>query len=704
MDFDNLRKLLRQADDDNSQFNLNQVPSILSNALGNSAPFQLSKVPGVDSTVGDHPTADSIQQDPLGQALLDSAATAGLGGLASSVGKAAAAPADALLGNEVGALKLGNEATPDLNNLGMYSKLRELIKNKMGNSATPEQIQGMVAGGGIKPDEIQYNKLNDILNGQSKVNKDDLLNQLQQNQPQIKELTLQDNNNPKKFQDIVDQLDKSRNAISQKTFDLLDAANMKNMTAKYYDDPDNPSFDFINKNPEIVKLKQETEQLEDQLSQESHRLNNITAKYKQYSTPGGTNYQENLYQLQDPIRQKIYDEQDQLKKIMEARRNWAQDNTDYERPTVSKILDTDPEYNIASERYIDLNGQLIDRLTDKGEPIGDMYKSGHWEPNDILGHTRTQNFVDTDGNKVLHADELQSDWHQQGREWGYQAPPITQLPKGMQLIGEDGDYQLYNGDEYKGTSRPDESKESFINRVLNTNNNSNAVPDAPFKKTWHELLLKRLLGQATDQDADKLTWSTGQQQADRYDLSKQLDRINYTPDNMLSAWDKNDNMIMHEQVPPEKLNDYIGKEGSSKLIQQTPDDNGNRILENADLKVGGEGMKGFYDKMIPDYLRKLGKPYGAEVGESNLIQQPGKVIDSKTGEVLSEPNNADEAKQFMNQYQGKFPYASLEYDEPKTQTVHSITLTPQFKQAIKKGLPFFMAPAAAKLSSDDSED
>lgn len=39
-------------------------------------------------------------------------------------------------------------------------------------------------------------------------------------------------------------------------------------------------------------------------------------------------------------------------------------------------------------------------------------------------------------------------------------------------------------------------------------------------------------------------------------------------------------------------------------------------MSGTDLSIGGEGMKGFYDKMLPDFLRKFGKKYGAEVGET----------------------------------------------------------------------------------------
>ena len=36
-------------------------------------------------------------------------------------------------------------------------------------------------------------------------------------------------------------------------------------------------------------------------------------------------------------------------------------------------------------------------------------------------------------------------------------------------------------------------------------------------------------------------------------------------------------------------------------------------IEGDDLEIGGSGMKGFYDKIIPDYLNTYGKKWQAKV-------------------------------------------------------------------------------------------
>jgi hypothetical protein len=40
--------------------------------------------------------------------------------------------------------------------------------------------------------------------------------------------------------------------------------------------------------------------------------------------------------------------------------------------------------------------------------------------------------------------------------------------------------------------------------------------------------------------------------------------------------------------------------------------------KDVDMQVGGEGMAGFYDKILPNAANKLGKKYGAKVGVTKV--------------------------------------------------------------------------------------
>jgi len=64
---------------------------------------------------------------------------------------------------------------------------------------------------------------------------------------------------------------------------------------------------------------------------------------------------------------------------------------------------------------------------------GGTYQSSHFPEADILLHIRFNTRTSEDGKKVLFIEEMQSDWHQEGREYGYrgavdfETTPLTEL-------------------------------------------------------------------------------------------------------------------------------------------------------------------------------------------------------------------------------------------------------------------------------------
>jgi len=162
-----------------------------------------------------------------------------------------------------------------------------------------------------------------------------------------------------------------------------------------------------------------------------------------------------------------------------------------------------------------------------------------------------------------------------------------------------------------------------------------AVPDAPFRKTWHEMVFRRILRMAAEGGYDKVAWTTGEQQNERFKLSKHIDRIILSDNSKLStngakdgyhlkATDKSGNLVVDKFVKDQdELSDYIGKEAAEKILRpeyksEKYKSGAVHILENADLEIGGTGMKGFYDKILVDYAKKFGKKFDAKVGEIEI--------------------------------------------------------------------------------------
>lgn len=101
------------------------------------------------------------------------------------------------------------------------------------------------------------------------------------------------------------------------------------------------------------------------------------------------------------------------------------------------------------------------------------------------------------------------------------------------------------------------------------------VPDAPFKSDWHELVIKRMIRKAAEDGYDSLSWVTGDQTAERYDLSKRISRIDWFPTGdgihgRLVAYDPDADQVVDKTIPESELPNYIGKEPAKKLIESGP--------------------------------------------------------------------------------------------------------------------------------------
>ena len=141
----------------------------------------------------------------------------------------------------------------------------------------------------------------------------------------------------------------------------------------------------------------------------------------------------------------------------------------------------------------------------------------HWkERKGVLAHARVQD-MDTFIGKMLFVEEIQSDWHNEGHK-----------------------------KEYRD------------------------VPDAPFKETYHEYVLKRLLREAAEQDYDSIGWTTADTQMERWN-------------------------------PKRKTNEQMGIKA-----------------KNPNAVAFEDGYRIEYDQDIPKFLSKLGKKWGTSVGKTVL--------------------------------------------------------------------------------------
>jgi hypothetical protein len=415
--------------------------------------------------------------------------------------------------------------------------------------------------------------------------------------------------------------------------------------------------------------------IQDQIEQE---FDAAAAQYGEYKLPGGENYREILLKM--PA---MSDKETERLMSLEAK---------YRRMS-------QPSQWVFEESA---EGKEMKALKDKSQQSA--YYSSHWgkdEPN-VLAHLRVQDRVGPNGEKVLHVEEIQSDWHQAGRKKGYRsqdainayadyekALPERTLNKITEMFIEAGteperarqlaEKQLKT---VLSMSRERNLGPSNMAAILGEEKEMNKlwdaaraekdkVPEAPFKKNWHELAMKRVLNYAAENGYDKVAITPGAEQASRYNLAKQVEQITASQEDgkfRIFARDlqgKNHDMGAFE---PEKLSEVVGKDLAGKIAAQ---DKPYDIYQGVDLEVGGEGMKGFYDKMLPDYLNTYGKKYGVQVEPIDIVTHP-----EKSTPQVSAPGI------------DYFPEPVVEPAQKKQ--VHGFQITPQMREEITgKGMPLY---------------
>jgi len=293
---------------------------------------------------------------------------------------------------------------------------------------------------------------------------------------------------------------------------------------------------------------------------------------------------------------------------------------------------------------------------------GSEFTQGHYKkyPN-TFAHARF-NTREIDGKKTLFIEELQSDWIRKGRDEGFKNDKeYSQLREEQQKLFEiqskiekEIKEQGFDGTE-KQKEEYFEAKDRYdeIENILIKSHN-NAVPDIPFKKNWQDIVLKRLIRYASENGFDAIAMTGGSIQADRYDLSKHIQKLEAILSQegyMLKAYDHRGLPVIDETgIPENELSDYVGKEMADKIIGKQK--RGGMIeFKGLDLKIGGEGLKSMYDKIFSKSLNKIGKKFDAKVEYLDSLNKDLLNDWSKLEKLYDKINNAlDDKKNLWSRF------------------------------------------------------
>ena len=416
--------------------------------------------------------------------------------------------------------------------------------------------------------------------------------------------------------------------------------------------------------------------------------------------PGGEDYKEMLLTLPTERRMSFNEFLDSYKKRF-------RDNVF--DPSILPPLDVAAVRKMYDEGHeIPGSGEIIARKKD-------VFQAGHFDQPNVLAHAR-YNTRTIDGDKTLFIEEIQSDWHQKGRDVGYKDSPqfVGKLSaKEMDMGGktaweirdEKGTFvtNVISSDEFSNAREAlIEAQKRIDSKLPRTTSRDDRVPDAPYKRTdkWAGLTLQRMIKEAVDSGHDRIAWTPGKVQAERYDLSKQVDtiRVRKLRDGDMAGQyyvtgEKNgSNVGIAQVVTEDKLPDLIGKDLADKATKDSatgkyPD---GRDYSGVDLQVGGDGMKEFYDKMLVKSANKCGKKYGAKAELTKLKRYQrtqGEAIDTGIPQSeMTDENLLDELG-----YTGPL--------EEVSQKVWSMKITPEMKAGISKGVMLGQTGAEGKIAA-----
>jgi hypothetical protein len=503
--------------------------------------------------------------------------------------------------------------------LGFYSAAEQAAMNLARNKGTGQSfLNDLMKAPDVKKDELVWTGLDDFLANKPNVTK----------------------------QEVQDYL--SGNRVDVQERQLSGRGDKSGVFSEF--NPDKNQFMVYGEDLSHTHAFNTAEEADNFVKQFNSQIPYGPSKYDKYQLPGGDNYREILLTLpkQSPttgdIANKLFGKE--MRFLSEAEK-------DAVVAEARRIEDTTPK----------------------------DYVSSHFNEPNILAHIRVNDRVDADGKKMLLIEEIQSDWHQAGREKGYETPELkSALKEYEQLVIKNANGQKLSADEM---ARVQELRPMVSGK-------SGGVPDAPFKDTWYQLALKRVLKHAADNGYERVGLTTGKQQAQRFDLSKQVDEITVPMVNedgtrsvRIDPTEGTSIKLMVDakgvvtgygggstQFSGKKLSEVIGKDIADKVMQA----NANAKFTGLDLSVGGEGMKKYYDEIYPKFLDKYGKKWNAKVGETQI-----------TTDYARDANG-------------------IPAQRPSKEPVRYIDITPEMKGAVSKGQPLFAAAPVGSIGLGYQKD
>jgi len=411
-------------------------------------------------------------------------------------------------------------------------------------------------------------------------------------------------------------------------------------------------------------------------------------KYHDYQLPGGSNYRELLISSPPSEKDNIYREMQDIERAMA-------DAVDQR------------EYNELKKQFND--------LANEHDITPEDYSSSHWDVPNVLAHVRLQDRVDAEGNKNLYVDEMQSDWHQEGRRYGYKTKEINKkiqeaLEKRNQKQAEIDSIWRTRQDRNSQLAKQfadstDESikamgskafaeQDKLLNELDQAYNKGareltklqeeygkykDMVPAGPFTDNWHKMALKRVMKYAADNGYTRVGFSKAQPQVNRWGTD-------------VVAWEKVPDgawiVTATEQRGGRAGNINLEDDARARGILQ---ENRRLIVDNRDDLYAAVAKIGRGKSEAE--LQKLTDRIWKQMQEKDV----GIVAPREAGmKKFYDEDLEGSLKKYANTYKGKYGQTTLDVPGEGRQTINYIDITPEVKKSTSKGQPYKTGGAVRK--------
>ena len=550
--------------------------------------------------------------------------------------------------------------------LGFYSAAEQAALNIPRKSGTGQSFMNdLMKAPDVKKDELSWIGLDDFLKDKPNVTKQEVQDFISANRVDVQERQLGGKSADQQKIDLQDKRDNLAKSLFTGDETVINGK-------RVFDDE--LGYMLVDGNININQLPQAKQAVAQEWVDTYTKLQNFQpeqtfkTRYERYQLPGGENYREILLTMPDAGTQKIQAYAKYRDSLNEKYGGYAQMR--------------------ATEQEL----QKLSDLSEATSKVDPQYRSSHFNEPNILAHMRVNDRVDADGKKMLLIEEVQSDWHQAGREKGYIGNYAKKDVKPYTPERAKAEFGLPNNDLFWYFEVPDNTlqipksrfgtQDEAMNYVLTEKKvNPEGVPDAPFKDTWHQLALKRALKYAADNGYDRVGLTTGKQQVERYsnEMRQNVDQLQFFPignqNNILISAKKGGKQTFSGTVAGGKFIDgpaagktvteVLGKSMAKQIAEKK-----DGVIKGDDLTIGGEGMKAYYDEIYPAFFAKQSKKYNAKTGET----------------TISFEKRSPEDQLYLD-VGGTRP-TPLKNGEEK---IRYIDISPEMKGGVKKGQPLFTA-------------